>query len=61
MLDLHGMSDELAVLSGSTDNIAIWEEVWHEYGPNLDVAMQIFHERRKGKKSGAATDRGVQS
>lgn len=58
MLDLHGMSDELAVLSGSTDNIAIWEDVWREYAPALDVAMTIFHERRKGKKSSSTIVEG---
>ena len=60
MLDLHGMSDELAVLSGSTDNIGIWEDVWNEYGPDLDTVMPIFHERRKGKKSDNAAVQGGQ-
>jgi type IV secretion system protein VirB4 len=28
MLDLYGFDDELAVLSGSADNVAIWRPIW---------------------------------
>jgi type IV secretion system protein VirB4 len=50
MLDLYGFSDELAILSGSVDNVAIWEEIWAEHGPDIDVCLAIFQERRKGKR-----------
>jgi type IV secretion system protein VirB4 len=56
-LDLYGMSDVLAVLSGTTDNIPIWDEVWAEFGPNVDKCMPIFQARRKGKKKVAKLDR----
>ena len=34
---------------------AIFDEVWAEYGPDIDIVMPIFQERRKGKKAPAAT------
>lgn len=51
MLDLHGMWDELAVLSGSPDNVAIWEEIWKQYGPDIDACMARFQQLRKGKRT----------
>ena len=56
-LDLYGMSDALAVLSGTTDNIPIWDEVWAEFGPDIDKCMAVFQSRRKGKKKAAKFDR----
>jgi type IV secretion system protein VirB4 len=56
-LDLFGMSDALAVLSGTTDNIPIWDEVWAEYGPDINKCMAVFQTRRKGKKNAAKFDR----
>lgn len=56
-LDLYGMSDALAVLSGTTDNIPIWDEVWAEYGPDIEKCMAVFQSRRKGKKKSAKFDR----
>jgi type IV secretion system protein VirB4 len=51
-IDLYGFSDEIAVLSGSSDNVAILEEIIEHYGNNPDVWLPIFQERRKGSKSG---------
>ncbi|MGF6766187.1 type IV secretion system protein VirB4 [Paraburkholderia sp. GAS33] len=50
-MDLHGMADEIAVLSGSLDNVAIWEEARAESGDDLDLCMARFQARRKGKKA----------
>ncbi|MBK3786060.1 transporter [Paraburkholderia aspalathi] len=47
-------SDEIAVLSGSLDNVAIWEETRAECGDDLELRMKRFQERRQGKKSRAA-------
>lgn len=55
-LDLGGLDDELAILSGSTDNNAIAEEIWEEIGDeNPDEWLPIFHERRKART--ASTNR----
>jgi type IV secretion system protein VirB4 len=53
-LDLHGMSDEIAVLSGSLENVAIWEEVKAECGGDMERCMARFQERRKGRRKAAA-------
>ena len=50
MMDLYGFDDELAILSGSLDNVAIWEEIWAEHGPDRELCYAIFQERRKGKR-----------
>ena len=50
-------SDALAVLSGTTDNIPIWDEAWAEYGPDIDKCMAVFQTRRKGKKNAVKFDR----
>ncbi|PMS15611.1 transporter [Trinickia dabaoshanensis] len=50
-LDLHGFSDEIAVLSGSLDNVAIWEEVKREAGSDPERRMALFQARRKGRKN----------
>jgi type IV secretion/conjugal transfer VirB4 family ATPase len=48
-LDLSGnFDDELAILSGSTDNNAIAREIWAEIGDDdPDQWIPMFHERRK--------------
>ena len=46
-LDLKGFDDELAILSGSTDNVAMVEEIMEELGNDPDVWVPVFHERRK--------------
>jgi len=49
-LDLYGMDDAISVLSGNTENVAIFNEVVAEVGPDPDVWMRVFQDRRKGKK-----------
>jgi len=49
-LDLAGMNDEIAVLSSSLDNVAIWEECTRDAHGDTDLRMQMFQARRKGKR-----------
>jgi type IV secretion system protein VirB4 len=44
-LDLYGFDDELAVLSGSTDNIRIMEQTIAEVGDDPDAWLAPFQER----------------
>jgi type IV secretion/conjugal transfer VirB4 family ATPase len=55
-LDLNGFDDELAILSGSSDNVELLDEIIAEHGDNPDVWLPIFHQRRKERvlKSRAA-------
>lgn len=46
-LDLSGMDDELAILSGSTDNIEILHDVLADVGEDPKVWAPIFHRKRK--------------
>lgn len=46
-LNLRGMDDEIAVLSGTTANIELLDEIRGEVGDNPDVWLPIFQERRK--------------
>lgn len=50
-LDLGGMNDEIAVLSSSLDNVAIWEECTRDAHGDMDLRMRLFQERRKGKRN----------
>lgn len=47
MLDLNGFDDELAIMSGSTDNNALVDEIIAEVGDEPELWMPIFHKRRK--------------
>ncbi|MCC7684726.1 VirB4 family type IV secretion/conjugal transfer ATPase [Janthinobacterium sp. FW305-128] len=47
-LNLNGMHDFLAVLSGNTVTAALSEKMVNEYGPNPDIWLPKFHEARKG-------------
>jgi type IV secretion system protein VirB4 len=49
-LDLYGMDDEISVLSGNTENVAIFNEIVAEVGADPDVWLPIFQARRKGKR-----------
>lgn len=49
-LDLSGMNDEIAVLSSSLDNVAIWEECTRDAHGDLGLRRKLFQERRKGKR-----------
>jgi type IV secretion system protein VirB4 len=55
-LDLYGMDDEISVLSGNTENVAIFNEIVAEVGADPDVWMPIFQSRRKGKRQKITSD-----
>ncbi|MDR0576116.1 MAG: VirB4 family type IV secretion/conjugal transfer ATPase [Candidatus Accumulibacter sp.] len=52
-LDLAGFGDELAILSGSTDNVALLDTIMAEVGEDPKVWLPIFHERRKARRDQA--------
>lgn len=60
MLDLYGMDDEISVLSGNTENVAVFNEVVAEFGTDPDVWMREFQARRKGKKQRVAEPETVE-
>lgn len=43
--DLSGMSEILDVISGSTDNVELLDQIMNEYGEDPAVIRPIFHER----------------
>jgi type IV secretion system protein VirB4 len=45
-LDLAGLDDELAILSGRSSTVAILDDVRAEFGDDPEVWMPIFHRRR---------------
>ncbi|MBK8815010.1 MAG: hypothetical protein IPN42_05660 [Methylococcaceae bacterium] len=46
-LDLNGFDDELAIMSGSSDNNELLDEIIKEVGDNPDEWIPVFQERRK--------------
>jgi len=46
-LDLAGFDDELAIMSGSTDNIELFDKIVKEIGYDPQVWIPEFHYRRK--------------
>ncbi|EJF84972.1 type IV secretion system protein virB4 [Bartonella rattimassiliensis 15908] len=48
-LNLRGMNDEIAVLSGTTKNIELMNEIITEYGVDPDKWLPIFYQRRKNQ------------
>ncbi|WP_078718839.1 MULTISPECIES: VirB4 family type IV secretion/conjugal transfer ATPase [unclassified Bartonella] len=46
-LNLRGMDNEIAVLSGTTRNIELMNQIIDEYGTNPDIWLPIFHQRRQ--------------
>jgi type IV secretion system protein VirB4 len=48
--DLAGFDDEMAVLSGSTDNIELLEEIMREVGEDPEDWYDIFQEKRKARR-----------
>jgi type IV secretion/conjugal transfer VirB4 family ATPase len=54
-LDLDGFDDELAILSGSTDNIELLDQVLADVGDDPAVWLPVFHERRKARVSVSKT------
>jgi type IV secretion system protein VirB4 len=45
-LNLNGLDNELAILSGRTEYLPILEQVLGEFGPNPDAWLPQFHHRR---------------
>jgi len=50
-LDLAGFDDELAILSGSTDDIELLDELIPQLGEAPDLWLPEFHRRRKERSS----------
>ncbi|KKC24079.1 VirB4 family type IV secretion/conjugal transfer ATPase [Sphingomonas sp. SRS2] len=48
-LDLDGLEDELAVLSGRSETLPVMEAARRERGPDPADWLPLFHERRPGK------------
>jgi type IV secretion/conjugal transfer VirB4 family ATPase len=48
-LDLAGFDDELAILSGSVDNVELLDTIIAEVGDDPNVWLPVFHERRKAR------------
>lgn len=48
-LDLAGFDDELAILSGSVDNVELLDTITSEVGDDPNVWLPAFHERRKAR------------
>ena len=48
-LDLNGFDDELAIMSGSSDNNELLDEIIKEGGDNPDDWLPVFQERRKAR------------
>jgi len=46
---LIGFGDELAILSGSSDNIELLDEILAEVGDDPEVWVPVFHQRRKAR------------
>ena len=54
-LDLDGFDDALAILSGSSDNIEMLEDIIAQVGDKPDDWLPVFHERRKARQSVSRT------
>jgi type IV secretion system protein VirB4 len=46
-LDLQGFSDELAIISGTTRNILLLEDIMRTHGDNPQDWIPIFQQKRK--------------
>lgn len=46
-LDLVGFSDELAVISGTADNVELVERIIAEFGEDPTLWLPEFHKQRK--------------
>jgi len=47
ILDLAGFDDELAIISGTTENVLILERVIKEHGKDVNTWLPLFHKERK--------------
>lgn len=54
VLDLYGFSDEISVLSGTTKNVELLDEILSHFDkrPSADVWLPIFYAARKQRKDG---------
>jgi type IV secretion system protein VirB4 len=52
LLDLYGFNDEMSIISGSTENIAIMESAIQEVGSDPDLWLPKFHQIRKEAREG---------
>ncbi|UNE53777.1 VirB4 family type IV secretion/conjugal transfer ATPase [Bartonella machadoae] len=48
-LNLRGLNDEIAVLSGTTKNIELMHQIINEYGSDPNTWLPIFHQRRENQ------------
>jgi type IV secretion system protein VirB4 len=48
-LDLSGMDDELAIMSGTKNTVAYWDRAGTLADGNLDKQAKLFHQIRKGE------------
>jgi type IV secretion system protein VirB4 len=46
--NLHGLDDDIAVISGRTDTVALLDTIRAEVGDDPNVWLPIFQQRRKG-------------
>ncbi len=46
-LDLHGLDDELAIISGTTENVHLVTDIIKEVGDSPDKWVPLFHKRRR--------------
>jgi type IV secretion system protein VirB4 len=46
-LNLKGFDDELAVISGTTDNVNLMTQIIEQHGDDPAVWLPIFHEQRR--------------
>jgi len=56
-LDLAGFDDDLAVLSGSTENNDLLDRVIADVGDDPDVWLPVFHQRRRARDAAARLQR----
>lgn len=54
VLDLYGFSDEISVLSGTTKNVELLDEILSNFDnkPSSEIWLPIFYEARRQKKMG---------
>lgn len=55
-LDLYGLDDDIAVLSGSAENVTILNDILPRTGPDPANWMSEFQSKRTGKKGSPQTD-----
>ena len=46
-LDLKGFDDELAVISGTTDNVGLLTRIMEEHGEDPAIWLPVFHQKRR--------------